>query len=67
LGDPLGRFTLSDDDFAELTGVMLEIAGIHAGGRLISLLEGGYALDGLASAATRHVETLCGAQDARKR
>jgi acetoin utilization deacetylase AcuC-like enzyme len=46
---------------------MLEIAGIHAGGRLISLLEGGYVLDGLASAATRHVETLCGAQDARKR
>lgn len=60
LGDPLGRFTLSDDDFAELTMVMLEIADIHAGGRLISLLEGGYALDGLASAAVRHVETLCG-------
>jgi acetoin utilization deacetylase AcuC-like enzyme len=66
LGDPLGRFTLSDDDFVELTGVMLEIADTHAGGRLISLLEGGYALDGLASAAARHVETLCGAQDARK-
>jgi len=61
LGDPLGRFTLSDDDFAELTAVMLEIAGIHAGGRLVSLLEGGYALDGLGAAAARHVETLCSA------
>jgi acetoin utilization deacetylase AcuC-like enzyme len=61
LGDPLGHFTLSDDDFGELTTVMLEIADMHAGGRLISLLEGGYALDGLALAATRHVETLCGA------
>jgi acetoin utilization deacetylase AcuC-like enzyme len=61
LGDPLGRFTLSDDDFSELTGVMLEIAQTHAGGRLVSVLEGGYHLDGLASAAARHMETLCSA------
>jgi acetoin utilization deacetylase AcuC-like enzyme len=40
---------------------MLEIAQTHAGGRLISVLEGGYRLDGLAAAAARHVETLCGA------
>jgi acetoin utilization deacetylase AcuC-like enzyme len=59
LGDPLGRFTLSDDDFAELTTLMLEIAETHAAGRLISVLEGGYSLDGLASAAVRHVATLC--------
>ena len=61
LGDPLGRFTLTDEDFVELTQLMLEIAHAHAGGRLISVLEGGYSLDGLASAAARHVETLCGA------
>jgi len=61
LGDPLGRFTLNDDDFAELTALMLEIAETNAGGRLISVLEGGYSLDGLASAAARHVGTLCGA------
>jgi acetoin utilization deacetylase AcuC-like enzyme len=59
LGDPLGRFTLTDEDFVELTQLMLEIADTHAGGRLISVLEGGYRLDGLASAAARHVETLC--------
>ena len=29
-GDPLGRFTLSDADFADLTKIMLEIAGTHA-------------------------------------
>jgi acetoin utilization deacetylase AcuC-like enzyme len=58
LGDPLGRFTLADEDFSELTEVVLEIADTHAGGRLISVLEGGYHLDGLASAAARHVETL---------
>src|SRR5580704_17318512 len=36
MGDPLGRFLLTDADFADLTGVMLEIAHKHAGGRLIS-------------------------------
>jgi acetoin utilization deacetylase AcuC-like enzyme len=58
LGDPLGQFTLSDPDFSELTRVMLEIADKHAGGRLVSVLEGGYSLAGLASAATAHVQTL---------
>jgi acetoin utilization deacetylase AcuC-like enzyme len=58
LNDPLGQFTLSDQDFEELTGVMLEVAGTHAGGRLVSVLEGGYSLSGLASAAAAHVSTL---------
>ena len=57
-GDPLGRFTLSDRDFGDLTRVMLEIADKHAGGRLVSVLEGGYDLAGLASAATAHVQAL---------
>ncbi len=56
--DPLGQFTLSDKDFAELTGIMLAIADKHAGGRLVSVLEGGYNLAGLASAATAHVKAL---------
>jgi acetoin utilization deacetylase AcuC-like enzyme len=58
IDDPLGRFTLTDADFAELTGVMLEIAGEHAGGRLVSMLEGGYNLAGLGSAAAAHVKAL---------
>jgi acetoin utilization deacetylase AcuC-like enzyme len=57
-GDPLGRFTLTDNDFRELTQIMLEIADDHAGGRLVSVLEGGYSLSGLASAVTAHVEEL---------
>jgi acetoin utilization deacetylase AcuC-like enzyme len=60
IADPLGRFILSDADFAALTGVMLEIAGEHAGGRLVSVLEGGYNLSGLASAAASHVKALAG-------
>jgi len=63
-GDPLGEFRLQDKDFAELTEVMLEIADATAQGRLVSVLEGGYNLSGLASAAVTHVQTLMGAADA---
>jgi acetoin utilization deacetylase AcuC-like enzyme len=56
--DPLGRFTLSDQDFAELTALMLEVASKHANGRLISVLEGGYNLTGLASSVAAHVRAL---------
>jgi acetoin utilization deacetylase AcuC-like enzyme len=57
-GDPLGRFTLTDADFRELTQIMLEIADDHADGRLVSVLEGGYSLSGLASAVAAHVDEL---------
>ena len=57
-GDPLGGFTLSDADFADLTRLMLDIAGEHANGRLVSVLEGGYNLSGLASATAAHVTAL---------
>jgi len=57
-GDPLGRFTLSDADFADLTRIALGIAKRHARGRLVSSLEGGYDLKGLASAAAAHVKAL---------
>ncbi|MGA2270127.1 MAG: histone deacetylase [Bryobacteraceae bacterium] len=57
-GDPLGRFTLTDRDFADLTSAVMEMAARHAGGRVVSVLEGGYDLDGLASAAAAHVEAL---------
>lgn len=58
IGDPLGQFLLTDDDFADLTRVMREIADKHAGGRLLSVLEGGYNLAGLASGVRAHVEAL---------
>jgi len=61
LGDPLGRFTLDDGDFAALTKVLLEIAGEFAGGRLVSVLEGGYNQSGLAAAVESHVKALRGA------
>ena len=57
-GDPLGRFTLTDRDFADLTRTAIEIADRYAGGRVVSVLEGGYNLEGLARAAAAHVEAL---------
>jgi acetoin utilization deacetylase AcuC-like enzyme len=57
-GDPLGKFKLADADFADLTKLMLELSREHANGRLVSVLEGGYHLEGLAGAAASHVKAL---------
>lgn len=57
-GDTLGCFDVTDDAFRRMTRTVMDIANESAGGRVVSLLEGGYNLDGLARAATAHVETL---------
>lgn len=56
--DPLGKFRLSDEDFSELTRLMLEVADKSCGGRAVSVLEGGYNLAGIGPAVTAHVKTL---------
>lgn len=56
--DPLGQFRLTDEDFATLTRLLLEAAKTHCQSRLVSVLEGGYNLKGLASAVTAHVQAL---------
>jgi acetoin utilization deacetylase AcuC-like enzyme len=58
INDPLGRFTLTDTDFADLTKLVRHIADTHAEGRVVSMLEGGYSLTGLAGAAASHVAAL---------
>jgi acetoin utilization deacetylase AcuC-like enzyme len=62
INDPLGQFTLEDEDFSELTRWLLDLAAGTAQGRLISVLEGGYNLSGLASAADAHIRALAGIQ-----
>ena len=59
--DPLGGLNLVEEDFAWATTRLMEIAGKCAKGRIVSVLEGGYGLDGLARSAAAHVETLMGA------
>jgi acetoin utilization deacetylase AcuC-like enzyme len=65
VGDPLGEFRLVDEDFAELTRIMMQLAAEHANGRLVSVLEGGYSLDGLAKAAAAHVGALAAVDSGR--
>ncbi len=61
--DPLGDFQLTDDDFKELTKVLLEIAGEFGESRLVSVLEGGYNQKGLAEAVSAHLETLINSEN----
>ncbi len=61
IDDPLGQFRLTDEDFQTLTTIMMNIAREHAKGRVVSVLEGGYNLEGLAKASAAHVKTLSGA------
>jgi acetoin utilization deacetylase AcuC-like enzyme len=56
--DPLGEFTLEDEDFAKLTRLVMEWAHEFAGDRLISILEGGYNLSTLGNTVAMHVRTL---------
>ncbi len=56
--DPLGGLNLKESDFSELTYIVKEIADRYAGGKIVSLLEGGYNLDALASSVKAHVAAL---------
>lgn len=57
-GDRLGCFAVSDEGFARLTRIVMRIADAHGGGRVVSVLEGGYQREGLASAVLAHVRAL---------
>jgi acetoin utilization deacetylase AcuC-like enzyme len=56
--DPIGSLGLEVEDFAWLTRQVLDVARTHAGGRLVSCLEGGYNLDVLAESVQVHLEEL---------
>ena len=58
--DPLANLQLQADDYAWLTDALAAIAGTHAGGRMVSLLEGGYDLQALAECSVAHVAALSG-------
>jgi acetoin utilization deacetylase AcuC-like enzyme len=56
--DPLGQLELEDEDYAWITGEICHYADSACDGRVLSVLEGGYDLDALASASAAHVEAL---------
>ncbi|MGR9188667.1 histone deacetylase family protein [Rhizobium leguminosarum] len=53
--DPLAQINLTGEDFDWATGRVLEVADRHAKNRVVSLLEGGYDLEGLAESAGMHI------------
>ncbi|WP_337182782.1 histone deacetylase family protein [Shinella sp.] len=56
--DPLAQINLVADDFDWATGRLMELAGTSANNRVVSLLEGGYDLQGLAESAATHIYRL---------
>jgi len=56
--DPLGQMRVTTGGFAELTRIVKQIAEEQCQGRLVSVLEGGYDLKGLAASVEAHVRTL---------
>ncbi|MEL6967492.1 MAG: histone deacetylase family protein [Pseudomonadota bacterium] len=56
--DPLANILLEEEDFDWATGKLMDCADAHCGGRIVSLLEGGYDLQGLATSAAAHVSRL---------
>ena len=56
--DPLANINLTETDFGWATRKLMDVADRHAGGRIVSLLEGGYDLEGLARSVEAHLAAL---------
>ncbi|MGI4940128.1 MAG: histone deacetylase family protein [Janthinobacterium lividum] len=56
--DPLADLRLETEDFGWMTDQLLAVVDAHCGGRLVSILEGGYDLRALAASAALHVRRL---------
>jgi acetoin utilization deacetylase AcuC-like enzyme len=63
IDDPLGRFTLTDPDFADLTRLVKSWAKESANSHIVSVLEGGYNRSTLGKAVVAHVQTLIDSGD----
>jgi len=58
--DDMGGFGLCDADYGWVTEQIKDIANRHAGRRIVSVLEGGYALHALGRSAMAHIKSLSG-------
>ena len=56
--DPIGSLGLESEDFATLTNIVRDVANLHASGRIVSLLEGGYNPEKLAESVECHLTEL---------
>ncbi|KAA3609986.1 MAG: histone deacetylase [Calditrichaeota bacterium] len=58
VSDPIGGMNVSSDGFAQMTKIITAFANDHCDGKIISMLEGGYDLNGLAESVTEHLMVL---------
>ena len=56
--DPLAQFQLESKDFYEITRRTLELSKLYSGGKVVSILEGGYDLLALQESTEMHVKAL---------
>ena len=56
--DPLSATEVSESTYGHFTEQLLQATGSTAQGRMVSVLEGGYDLEGLAASAEVHVKSL---------
>ena len=56
--DPIGSLGLEVEDFSELTAIVMNVAATHSGGKLVSVLEGGYNVDVLPLCVEAHLSRL---------
>jgi acetoin utilization deacetylase AcuC-like enzyme len=59
--DPLANINLDAEDFGWVTRKLMDVASASADGRVVSVLEGGYDLQGLKESVAAHVTALLGA------
>ena len=59
--DPLAQLLLDEADYTWVTKRLLEVAGDHAKGRVVSTLEGGYDMAALGASAAAHLRVLMSA------
>ena len=58
--DPIADLECTEDAYVHMTRRVLELADRHCGGRVVSVLEGGYRMESLVSSAIAHIRTLQG-------
>ena len=58
--DDMAMLRFTDADYAWVTEQLKHVAGAHAGGRMVSMLEGGYALSALGRSAVQHIKIMAG-------
>ena len=61
--DPIGSLGLETEDFTTLSKMVLEIAATYCGGRIVSVLEGGYNVDVLPHCVEAHLDELIQASE----